>query len=132
MKVYVQDLVDEDSTERLFTMADNLFRSAKQKRFSDRVKWVVKITAPKQTEFFERALSKDSEQSVNEAYLIRNCIVHRGGLADKKLLAESSDTIGSKIVLTDDRMKRLLTALADTANALSSCSPFGVALGINE
>jgi hypothetical protein len=113
-----------DERDRLFVLADVLYKDAKGKSFSEKIHAFVRDAVPEQYAGFKAEMGKVSADSFNEAFLIRNCIVHRGGKADRRLAAATNAAEGAEIDLDAKRMYRLLEALVGAGDALSSRSVF--------
>lgn len=112
-----------DERDRLFIFADSLYKEAKGKTFSEKLNAFVREVIPKKYNLFATEMEKVASERFDEAFLIRNCIVHRGGNADRRLAAKIGVAEGAEIELSGNRMQGLLGALIGAASALVSRSP---------
>ena len=119
-----------DKTERLFHLADCFYKETQGKPFSDRIKDFVSRTVPHCSARFETDLAQIPLADLNEAFLTRNCIVHRAARVGQRLSSITKEEIGTEISLDQDRMARMFRVLLMTGEALLKCSALGETLSI--
>lgn len=111
-----------NETDRLFILADFLYRVARGKDFFEKIDSFVLTTVPSSHQKFLKEFNQAARSDFNEAFAVRNCIVHRAAHVDQRLALITQETVGEAITFEKGRMNRINGALLKAGNALNSCS----------
>lgn len=123
VSVSVSDYVNLAERDRYFALADKLFQDTDSKWHFDKFSNYVKLIAPEMHANFD-AQTKDIEKTdFNEAFSVRNCIVHHGARATKALSTFAQFPIGTDVRITVDSQKRYLKAMRAFAGAIANITP---------
>ena len=120
------EVVAAPETEQWFLIADRLFEQlgedqlphTRAKVFLGKHTYLPRRAEQEQSiaEVFE----KSNVEKFNEAFLIRNCVVHFGGRVNAKLAHHSGRTLGQLIPMEHKLVRELTKQLKNVANALES------------
>ena len=120
-------LTNDQSTlplrDRLFNLADRIVQdlSRKEKSQFARIRALLIAHFPDFVTEFDSESSAVETTHFDNAFLVRNCVVHSGGLPNVRKARELKIEQGESITLTKDTMSHYFGAIEGTAAALTSC-----------
>ena len=125
VKLWASEVVGLDATERWYLVADRLFDhlGEKARGVGDRARRMLIEFAPAdpvRTKGVEEAFSGPRLRKLNEAFLVRNCLVHNGGRVNAALSRASGRAYGDLLVLDRRYGPELMQAIIDTKGLLGA------------
>ena len=122
-----------DSTKIRFKATDLLLASERERKFADadvlwkdgsaanghfeKVEKLFSLHLPHSSKEFTKSTSDISRADFNTAFVVRNCLVHDGGLANNQVAQHTKFAVGEKIILTNVFAGRLFKAIEGTGSA---------------
>ena len=122
-------------TEQWFLIADRLFEQLadEERQMHKRVRlflreYTLLPGGQDQTDFLDKAFSELDAFKFDEAFLVRNCMVHNGGRVSAALSQHSNQPIGKEIVFQRKALAPLLKPLRGLAEDLNSLFLYGLGI----
>ena len=107
MSLFPADVIGLTDEEKLFAVADELYKSPSRNRRNwshfDRFDYLASSLLPlsgSQRLEVQAWLMESDRESFNKAFQVRNRLVHGGGLADRRLAARADSQAGDDVALT--------------------------------
>lgn len=123
ISIHASDFLEAEQRDRLFLVADKLYQDASSaKSYFEKLRAIFRTHLPDQTAALAIELKNISENDVNEAFLIRNCLVHHGAKVSRFLSSRTEMEHGSPIILSAKSLGRYFDAIEKLADAVVSCS----------
>jgi hypothetical protein len=128
VRLRASEVIGSDSTERWYLIADRLLdylgeqASNKTRGFGDRARRLLIEYVPSdeaRTAGVKAAFSGHQLVKLNEAFLVRNCLVHNGGRVNAALSSVSGKARAELLVLDRSYGPELMQALIEVQEALS-------------
>ena len=126
INVNALDFSSLDREDRLSLLADKFYQDAAAKKPAfDKFKFYLSEVIFCPAEEWKDIIAKVDVENFNEAYLVRNCIVHHGAKVNSLLGKKSGFKVGEKIVVDKKRFDRYFStirAMGDALNAVAAVS----------
>ena len=112
------DFLLASERERKFVIADELWKdgTAANGHF-EKVEKLFSLHMPHFSKEFTKSTSDISRADFNTAFVVRNCLIHDGGLANYQVAQHTEFAVGEKIILTNVFAGHLFNAIEGTGNA---------------
>ena len=119
------DFLLASERERKFVIADELWKdgTAANGHF-EKVEKLFSLHLPHFSKEFAKLTSDVSSADFNMAFVVRNCLVHDGGLANNQVAQHTEFAVGEKIILPNVLAGRLFNAIEGTGNAAWASTSF--------
>ena len=112
------DFLLASERERKFAIADELWNAgAATNGHFEKIEKLFSLHLPLFSKEFAKLNSGVSRADFNTAFVVRNCLVHDGGLANSHVTQHTEFEVGERIVLTNVFAGRLFNAIQATAGA---------------
>lgn len=113
----------EREEDRLNLLADKLYQDASAKKSAfDKFKYYLSEIIGCSGSAWKEAIGKVDTDKFNEAFLVRNCIVHHGAKINSLLGKKSGFEIGSKIVIDKKLLEGYFSAIRLMGDSLSAAA----------
>jgi hypothetical protein len=124
-KFTIAEVLNLEDSEKLFLVADKLFlECAAGKPHFDRFKYLLVDLLPRNPALPTCDVSRFNKSAFNEAYLVRNILVHNGGRVDQWLSKQSTGyKRGDYFDFRDSNFKQYQEALDEVAKTLRDLIP---------
>lgn len=127
IKLSAEEVLGLSAVEQWFLIADRLFESlaSSDPLIYPRVKKLLSEHAyltlgPVESEWIQSPLTEEDERRLNEAYLVRNCLVHNGGKVSSTLARYARRERGSVLALDGSYGAELMLAVVRSAQSIAS------------
>ncbi len=126
IRLAAAEVLGTPSSEQWFTIADRLFEQLAERypRMHERLRHYLLDYAyvPHKVErnYLTKALGAADVGAFNEAFLVRNCMVHKGGRVSSQLARMTGQPAGAEIPLDKEYLTRLLGPIRELAPILGS------------
>lgn len=127
LRVAATDVLGVSVSEQWFAIADRLFEhlSEAHPQMHDRVqKFLLNFTCmpygDSQKKPLKDVLDRVDSSKFNEAFLVRNCLVHNGGRVSTQLARVARLTVGDPISLSRPDLQPMLLPIRELAQALNA------------
>jgi hypothetical protein len=123
LTVQASEFIDSDLRDRLFLMADKIFLDiSANKGHLEKARLFIRNHLPHLFENFDAKIDKGLANDFNEAFLIRNCIVHHGAKANRVLSQRDGFDLGKPICVTYGMLKKYFSSVLMVGEGLYACS----------
>jgi hypothetical protein len=78
------------------------------------------MTVPHKHKNFLKKLQAAERSDFNEAFAVRNCIVHRAAFVDQRLASITQEKVGASIALEKERLNRINRSLLKAGEAFAN------------
>ena len=119
------DLLLASDRERKFAVADELWKEGTAANgHLEKVERLFSLHLPHFSNEFATLNSDVIRADFNMAFVVRNCLVHDGGLANNQVAQHTEFAVGEKIILPNVLAGRLFNAIEGTGNAAWASTSF--------
>jgi len=125
LKISLQasDFLEADQRDRFFLIADKIYQEAQSSRgHADKIRNIMRTNLPDQYDIFKSEASAINELDLNEAFLVRNCLVHHGAKVNRPLAKLDGFELGAPITITAKSLGRYFEAIDQMGSSLFSCA----------
>ena len=117
------DVLESDLRDRLFLVADKIYQeTSSNKGYLEKIRSIVSAHLPHQLSSFEPKLAAVNKLDYNEAFVVRNCLVHHGAKVHRQLSRYRGFELGKPITITAPMLGRYLDALEGMGDVLWGCA----------
>ena len=120
VRISGQEYLSQEPRDRLFILADKIYQDMPGKSQLDRMTAYVKEMVPHTSDEFIQSVAKLNARNFNEAFAVRNCLVHHGARVNQLLSKFPNFELGESIKLTPEMIGRYFAALFAVSDALST------------
>jgi len=123
ISLQASDFLEADLRDRLFLVADKLYQDTpSNKGHSEKFRSIVRNHIPHQFELFQREIEAVDKDDLDEAFLVRNCVIHNGAKINRQLARLDGFELGGSIVISSRLLGKYSKAIEKMGGALFSCS----------
>ena len=123
LSVQASDFLESDLRDRLFLVADRIYLDTSTNRgHLEKVRLIVGNHLPQQTRRFESKMQEVPKNDFNQAFLVRNCIVHHGACVNRQLSRQPGFELGNPVEISAAMLGRYFSAIQKAGDALADCS----------
>lgn len=124
IRLSANEVLGTSVSEQWFAIADRLFEQMAEShpQMYQRVqRLLLDFTAvdQAQTNMLRKSFKRADPKKFNEAFLVRNCLVHNGGRVGAQLARASGLSVGDPISLARPRLQVMLRPIRELAQALN-------------
>ena len=123
LSVSLGDYVSAAPRDRYFALADKLFQEVESKWHFDKFSNFVKTIAPELHTEYIASLLGIAKNDFNEAFAVRNCVVHHGSRVSTFMSRIDGIAAGGSIRITLESQKRYARAMNSVAEAIAAKTP---------
>ena len=122
VRVNAWDLASLDREDRLSILADKLYQDAEKKSAFEKFKYYLSEVIVCPAEEWKEAIARVDVENFNEAYLVRNCIVHHGARVNSLLGKKSGFEVSRKIIISKKELDGYFSAIRAMGDALNAAA----------
>ena len=123
ISVNAWDLASLDKEDRLSLLADKFYQDAAAKRPAfEKFKYYLSEVIACPAEEWKEAIARVDVENFNEAYLVRNCIVHHGAKVNSLLGKKAGFGIGREIVVDKKMLDGYFSAIRAMGDSLNAAA----------
>jgi hypothetical protein len=123
ISLQASDFLDSELRDRLFLVADKIYQEASAgKGYFDKLRNIVNTYVPDEIEGLDSKIGKVNKDDFNEAFLVRNCLIHHGATVNRQLSRCAGFELGMPIGITKQMIGRYFAAIEGMASGLFACA----------
>lgn len=123
LSVSLSEFLDGDRQERIFAAADRVFQDTESRRHFQKFCAYIKPLIPVQNEAELANFDAVDSDSFDEAFMVRNRLVHHGARADPRLAKAFGISQGEPLKISRVHVGRYMRAIDAMASIISFATP---------